>query len=139
KDVQVKVRAEIERYFKTVLNRPEILNRIGDNIVVFDFIRPSIADQIFVGMIDDALADISANQNITVVLDQASRERLSTLCLSDLSNGGRGIRNKVETNLINPLARALFDADAKPGCRFEIRGVEQGAITTLHLADMSPS
>jgi hypothetical protein len=41
-DVQAKVRLEIERYFKTVLNRPEILNRIGDNIVVFDFIRPSI-------------------------------------------------------------------------------------------------
>ena len=33
------MRTEIERHFKTVLNRPEILNRIGDNIVVFDFIR----------------------------------------------------------------------------------------------------
>src|SRR3974377_1806851 len=41
--VRTKVRREIERHFKTVLNRPEILNRIGDNIVVFDFIRPNIA------------------------------------------------------------------------------------------------
>jgi energy-coupling factor transporter ATP-binding protein EcfA2 len=135
-DVQAKVRAEIERYFKMVLNRPEILNRIGDNIVVFDFIRPAIADQIFAGMVDDALADISAGQGITVMIDRSSRERLRSLCLSDLSNGGRGIRNKVETNLINPLARALFDADAKPGGRFEIRGIEQAAITTLHLADV---
>src|SRR5262249_49937023 len=55
-DVQAKIRAEIERYFKTVLNRPEILNRIGDNIVVFDFIRPTIADQIFSGMVDAVLA-----------------------------------------------------------------------------------
>ena len=37
--VQKKVRAEIERHFKLVLNRPEILNRIGENIIVFDFIR----------------------------------------------------------------------------------------------------
>jgi hypothetical protein len=138
-DVQAKVRTEIERYFKTVLNRPEILNRIGDNIVVFDFIRPVIADQIFSGMVDDALVDVSAGQGITIKIDQSSRERLRTLCLSDLSNGGRGIRNKVETNLINPLARALFDADAKPGDRFEIRGIEQEAVTTLQLADLSRS
>jgi hypothetical protein len=138
-DVQAKVRTETERYFKTVLNRPEILNRIGDNIVVFDFIRPVIADQIFSGMVDDALVDVSAGQGITIKIDQSSRERLRTLCLSDLSNGGRGIRNKVETNLINPLARALFDADAKPGDRFEIRGIEQEAVTTLQLADLSRS
>jgi ATP-dependent Clp protease ATP-binding subunit ClpA len=138
-DVQAKVRAEIERYFKTVLNRPEILNRIGDNIVVFDFIRPAVADQIFAGMVDDALADVSAGQSITINIEQSARERLRTLCLSDLSNGGRGIRNKVETNLINPLARALFDVDAKAGDRFEIRGIEQAAVTTLHLADLSRS
>ncbi len=138
-DVQAKVRAEIERYFKMVLNRPEILNRIGDNIVVFDFIRPVIADQIFSGMVDDALADISDGQGITIKIDQSSGERLRTMCLSDLSNGGRGIRNKVETHLINPLARALFDADAKPGDRFEIRGIDQEAVTTLHLADLSRS
>lgn len=40
--VENKVRSEIERYFKNQLNRPEILNRIGENIVVFDFIRPEM-------------------------------------------------------------------------------------------------
>jgi hypothetical protein len=138
-DVQAKVRSEIERHFKTVLNRPEILNRIGDNIVVFDFIRPAIAQQIFSGMIDGVLSDVAAAQGITVTIDQASRDRLRTMCLADLSNGGRGIRNKVETNLVNPLARVLFDADAKVGDRFEIRGIEEGIVTNLHLADLSPS
>jgi ATP-dependent Clp protease ATP-binding subunit ClpA len=136
-DVQTKVRAEIERYFKTVLNRPEILNRIGDNVVVFDFIRPAVADQIFAGMVDDALADVSASQGITITIDESSRAHLRTLCLSDLSNGGRGIRNKVESALINPLARALFDVDARPGGHFEIRGIEQSGVTTLQLAGLS--
>ena len=38
-----------------VLNRPEILNRIGENIIVFDFIRAGIADQIFDGMVEAIL------------------------------------------------------------------------------------
>jgi energy-coupling factor transporter ATP-binding protein EcfA2 len=136
-DVQAKVRAEIERHFKTVLNRPEILNRIGDNIVVFDFIRPEIADQIFAGMVDAALADVSASQGITATIEDLSRAQLRGLCLSDLSNGGRGIRNKVESMLINPLARALFDADVKPGDHVEIRGIEQEGVTSLHLVGLS--
>jgi energy-coupling factor transporter ATP-binding protein EcfA2 len=136
-DVEAKVRTEIERHFKTVLNRPEILNRIGDNIVVFDFIRPEIADQIFAGMVDSALADIAGSQGITVTIDESSRVQLRTLCLSDLSHGGRGIRNKVESHLINPLARALFDADTKLGDHIEIRGIEQKGATILHVAGLS--
>jgi hypothetical protein len=136
-DVQAKVRSEIALYFKTILNRPEILNRIGENIVVFDFIRPEIAEQIFSQMVDDILADISAAPGIAITMDPESRERLRQLCLADLSNGGRGIRNKVETNLLNPLARAIFDAGAKPGGRFEIRGLQQGVTTTLNLARIS--
>jgi ATP-dependent Clp protease ATP-binding subunit ClpA len=133
-DVQAKVRSEIALYFKTILNRPEILNRIGDNIVVFDFIRPEIAEQIFEQMVDDILADIAVTPGIAITMDRESRERLRQLCLADLSNGGRGIRNKVETNLLNPLARAIFDAGARPGGRFEIRGLQQGATTMLTLA-----
>jgi ATP-dependent Clp protease ATP-binding subunit ClpA len=137
--VQTKVRAEIERHFKVVLNRPEILNRIGENVLVFDFIRADIANQIFYGMIESILAGVAEAQGITVIMDASSRERIRELCLADLSNGGRGIRNKVEMHLVNPLARALFDADARPGGRYEIRGVDAdpGGVTTLHLVDPS--
>ncbi|MBN9682278.1 ATP-dependent Clp protease ATP-binding subunit [Corallococcus sp. NCSPR001] len=136
-DVQSKVRAEIDRHFKVVLNRPEILNRIGDNILVFDFVRPAIAEQIFLGMLETTLSDIASGQGITLQLNEVAREDLRELCLADLSNGGRGIRNKVETHLLNPLARALFDLDAEPGRGFEIQQViTQGALTTLRLADL---
>ena len=40
--VERKVRTAIADYFKFTLGRPEILNRIGDNIGVFDFIQPAI-------------------------------------------------------------------------------------------------
>lgn len=41
-EVQKRVRQAIEDYFKLELGRPEILNRIGENIVVFDYIRPEV-------------------------------------------------------------------------------------------------
>ena len=135
--VESKVRSEIERHFKVVLNRPELLNRIGDNILVFDFIRPEIADEIFAGMVDGVLSDIALSQDIQVAIDPAPRTQLRTLCLADLSNGGRGIRNKVETHLVNPLARALFDQNAQAGSGFVIQAVaaEAGGTTSLRLRD----
>ena len=45
-EMRAKVRAEIERQFKLEIGRPELLNRIGENIIVFDFIRSEIAEEI---------------------------------------------------------------------------------------------
>lgn len=132
-EVQVRVRAEIESHFKLTLNRPEILNRIGDNVLVFDFVRRSIANEIFDLMVDDILRDVVPSEGATVAISQEAREILRGLCLADLSNGGRGIRNKVETHLINPLARALFDLDLRPGAAIRIASATSGpgGVTTL--------
>jgi ATP-dependent Clp protease ATP-binding subunit ClpA len=128
--VQSKVAAEIDRYFKLVLNRPEILNRIGENIIVFDFIRPDIAEQIFVQMVDATLADL-ASQGLRIVLEDAALAALRSICLTDLSNGGRGIRNQLEAHLINPLARALFDQDAQAGDSYRIPALAGGTLALV--------
>ena len=128
--VKAKVRAEIDRHFKAVLNRPEILNRIGENIIVFDFIRPAIAQGIFGQMVEATLKDLEAT-GVQVDITKPVREHLESLCLTDLSNGGRGIRNQVESHLVNPLARSLFDQDAQPGSRWTVTSIEDGAVTTL--------
>lgn len=36
-------------------------------------------------------------------------------CLGDLTHGGRGIGNRLESVLINPLARVLFDFEVEAG------------------------
>jgi len=125
--VKERVESEIDRHFKFVLNRPEILNRIGENIIVFDFIRNEIAAEIFEQMVAGVLGDLEM-QGITVAIAKPAKESLHLFCLQDLSNGGRGIRNQLEAHLLNPLARALFDLDAKLGDRFVVDGIEPGRL-----------
>jgi ATP-dependent Clp protease ATP-binding subunit ClpA len=73
------------------------------------------------------LADLG-QQGISITVSASAKESLRTLCLRDLSNGGRGIRNQVEAHLLNPLARALFDLDAVPGDGFVAVGLEPGNL-----------
>jgi energy-coupling factor transporter ATP-binding protein EcfA2 len=133
--VQTSVRAEIERHFKLTLNRPEILNRIGDNVLVFDFVRGDIAEEIFGMMVDDVLKNAVPSGEMAISIAPEALEALRRLCLADLSNGGRGIRNKVETHLINPLARALFDAGGSLGqaARIEQFASRADGVTSLEM------
>lgn len=107
-EVEARVRDAIGEHFKFRLMRPEILNRIGDNIVVFDFIRPVVAQSIFEGMLANVLARARAEHAIHIEFDDAVRETLRDLCTADLSHGGRGVGNQLESVFVNPLARALF-------------------------------
>lgn len=129
-DIRAKVRAEISRHFQLEIGRPEILNRIGENVIVFDFIRPDIAREILHLMIGQVVEDLRTEQGITLSLSANAESQLGGLCLADLGNGGRGIRNQVEVNLVNPLARALFELDPKPGARVVVDGLERAGGTT---------
>jgi ATP-dependent Clp protease ATP-binding subunit ClpA len=56
----------IKDYFKLQLGRPEILNRIGDNFVVFDFIREDTAKEIANAQINKIFAKIFEQKGIQV-------------------------------------------------------------------------
>lgn len=132
-EVRTRVRTEIANHFKLVLNRPEILNRFGENIIVFDFIRPEVAEEIFASMVRAVLADAAASGH-TITLSREAWETLKRLCTADLSNGGRGIRNMIEAHFINPLARALFDRD-RTGAML-VSAIDTGGVTTLKLEEI---
>jgi DNA polymerase III delta prime subunit len=110
-EVREKVRGAIENHFKSVLNRPEILNRIGENIVVFDFIRPDVAVEILQAQLKKIVVNMRQNKNIELTFSDNAMMQLKTLALKNLANGGRGIGNIVETYFINPLSRFLFDKE----------------------------
>lgn len=127
------VKSEIERHFKLVLNRPELLNRIGENIIVFDFIRPDVAEQIFEQMVSSILLGIE-KQGLVISISNNAKQILNNCCLTDLSNGGRGIRNQLETHLINPLSRAIFDNDLQVGTAYQITDIVLGGTTQISLS-----
>lgn len=128
-EVQKNVRKGIEEYFKLQLGRPEILNRIGENIVVFDFIREDVADQILKAQVQKIIANLQAEKKIILSVSDPAMEVLRTKAVANLDNGGRGIGNIVESLLINPLSRYLFDNEI-----FENKTV---IIENIH-ADVQP-
>jgi ATP-dependent Clp protease ATP-binding subunit ClpB len=111
--VEERIRKAIEEHFKFRLGRPELLNRIGDNIVVFNFISRVVGEEILAGMLRNVARRIKSEHDLDLQLSAPARAYLSERCLSDLTNGGRGIGNRLESVLINPIARALFDRQGK--------------------------
>lgn len=109
-EVTRRLREAIEDYFKLELGRPEILNRIGENIVIFDFIRQEAGQAILRAQVDKLIRRLKEQKNLTLVIPDTSYQQLSDAALADLTNGGRGIGNQVEALLINPLSRYLFDS-----------------------------
>ena len=123
-EVQKKVRRAIEDYFKLELGRPEILNRIGENIVVFDFIRPEVAELILKSQIEKIVKNLEAEKRIRLVISDTAYGKLMTKTLDNLSNGGRGVGNIVESLLINPLSRYLFDEEIKSDVKLTINDID---------------
>ena len=108
-EVSKKVIEAIEDFFKFKISRPEILNRIGENIIVFDFIRPDVAKEIFEKMLSNVLLKLKEVHKITVNLEDQVRNTVKEESCKDLSMGGRGIGNKLEEVFINPLSELLFE------------------------------
>jgi len=111
------VKEAIKDHFTTELGRPELLNRFGDNIVVFNFIDESTARKILAGQLRNVEERLSREHDIQLELGDSALQRLDAWCTraQTLAHGGRGIGNEVESKLINPLARYLFDQDLRSG------------------------
>lgn len=122
-EVQSKVREGIEHYFKLELGRPEILNRIGENIVVFDFIRESVAGEILDSQINRIINNLKMDKNIKLTLSDEAHETLLNAAIGNLDNGGRGIGNIVESMFINPLSRYMFDKELFADCEITVNSI----------------
>lgn len=131
-EVQQKVMEGIERYFKEKISRPEILNRIGENIVIFDFIRPQVAELILNSQIKKIISRVSEEKKISIEISDKAREHLFEAAKGNLENGGRGIGNVVESHLINPLSRALFDLNVAENGTLKVVDIrDNGSIYEL--------
>ncbi len=123
--VEIEIKNFIQDYFKFRINRPEILNRIGENIIVFDFIRPHSAKLIFEKMFNNVKERIRDLRRIEIEVTEEVYNILQDYCTKDLTMGGRGIGNKIEESFVNPLSTLLFKLNPKEGQKVLVNGINQ--------------
>lgn len=111
-EIKKKVEESMRIYFK-----PEVINRIGENIVVFDYISESASRAIVKSKIEKINSNIKKKKNISVQITEEGLRRFNELCREDKprENGGRGIGNVIEDRYLNPLAEYMFDQHCKGG------------------------
>ena len=124
-EVSAKITASIDDFFRYKINRPEILNRIGRNITVFDFIRRDTAEKIFNKMLGNVAYRLQDSHNIGLKLSGDARKQILDRICSDLSMGGRGVGNTIEEVLINPLSHALFENSVKAGNTINVLNISE--------------
>lgn len=132
-EVSTNIRSAIEFYFKRELGRPEILNRIGENVIVFDYIRPGIAEEILIAKLREIQSFMLRNKKIRLTWSEKAQEQILNRAEQNLENGGRGIINVIESAWINPLARFMFDNNIQTNCNIHIQCIEelQGSATLV--------
>lgn len=129
-EIEERVLTSIKNFFSFRIGRPELLNRIGNNFVVFDFIREGVVDEILQGQVSKIKRNLFNEKDITLELSSEYYSQLHTKASSNLINGGRGIGNMVESILINPLSRILVMKHIEKGSTLTITGLnEDGSLT----------
>ncbi|MDZ7276636.1 MAG: AAA family ATPase [candidate division KSB1 bacterium] len=124
-DVKGKILAAIENHFKYKLGRPEIFNRFGNNFVVFNYIKPEVMAQIIKKILGQIVKDARERLHLELDFAPAVIQHLHDAAVQNLEMGGRGAGNLIETVIVNPLARRLFDYGEKLPNRLGITGIHQ--------------
>ncbi|MFK4184784.1 AAA family ATPase [Streptomyces sparsogenes] len=125
--------SNVKEHFVEEIGRPELMNRLGGNVVVFDYIDAKVAAEIFDSQVGNIQRVLREEQGVHLRLSEEAHRALSDYCTSDVHNGGRGIGMLLETHLINPLARALFDQEALAGTAVTVTGVRRAGDGTVTL------
>ncbi|MCL6580108.1 MAG: AAA family ATPase [Firmicutes bacterium] len=131
--VQRRMHDAIRDFFTVKLGRPEILNRFGENFVVFDYIRPPVAVEIMDKMIGNIQTRLLTTRLLRLELTPEVHAELLRRSLERLEFGGRGIGNVLEKCLINPLARHVFDRNLEGPGKLAVERIDEASDGTLTL------
>ena len=124
-EIKKKVEEAMKTHFK-----PEVINRIGENIVVFNYIDQKASQEIADKQIANINNNLQKNNKITITMETDARELLYGFCWQEKprSNGGRGIGNVIEEKYLNPLAEYIFDSNCKEGDKVSVKAKKDGLV-----------
>lgn len=97
--------------------KPEFLGRIGNNVIVFNFIDDDSAGAILQQKISQINRSVETLHGVQVSVNPGCIAFLAGEAVSDevREKGGRGIGNLVETRYLNPLSEYLFEEKVEAG------------------------
>src|SRR5579871_3234190 len=133
-EVAAHFRAEVDWYFTSRIGRVELLNRLGDNIVVFDLLRPDFVRAIGQKFLTQLAEAAQEKYNLTLDYHPSVLEVLSErMALRDnMLFGGRRIKSLLESLVERPLNGWLFenvpDLDALEARTLEVRLTPEGVL-----------
>ncbi len=117
------------------LGRPELLNRFGDNILVFDVLRPDYIRAIcrkFLAALANAARD---RQRLTIEFPAGGVEAMiEALMRGDPKNlrmGGRQVRTLLEARVLKPLNRHVFEQQVRAGATLSVTPSPDGQTVRI--------
>lgn len=139
--------AELEQHYKNAvrrhftqgppqgLGRPELLNRLGDNIVVFDLLRPEHVEGICNKFLTALVQAARNKRQLEISFD---RQRIVAMVRSlmekdgKMSSGGRGIKTLLEQIVERPLNRWVFYQNPPENAQLSITPGPNGACILVN-------
>lgn len=101
---------EVRKHFVEVLGRPELLNRIGDNIVAFNFIDdPEVFTKIARSKFKSIEEFVKERYKAEIVFQNEDQTFMAIARKAGRQNGGRGLLNVMESEIVNPLSEFIFE------------------------------
>lgn len=110
KDVKKLFVEKVQNHFITKLGRPELLNRIGNNIVAFNFIdNPEVFTKIAKLKFKTIEEFVAERYGAKIVFENENAIFMAIGKKAGKQNGGRGLLNVMESVIINPLSEFIFE------------------------------
>lgn len=116
KVVKEQFHEKVREHFVVTAKRPELLNRIGDNIVPFNFI---MGDEFLIAIASAKLQPLRERLKEKyringIVFDDEEKALRALSKTVDRQMGGRGVLNEIVKRIIDPLADFLFEEEEDP-------------------------
>ena len=110
KEVKRQFIEKVKRHFIDDLKRPELLNRIGDNIVAFNFIdNPDVFTKIAKVKFKAVEDFVKERYKASISFEDEEAAFMAIGRKAGKENGGRGLLNVMETVIVNPLSEFIFE------------------------------
>lgn len=125
--------SDLERIVNKALReswRPEFVNRIGQNVIVFDYIREEQVAAILNKQLRKVCSAIYEQNNINIAWSEDSEfyKKIRGYCIDNLQYGGRGIGNIVEHYFITPLGREIAFENIYSGEKVELIDIKVDGV-----------